>query len=265
MGRVFLKEPEEALMAKFPIQPPALQERGALPREEAKPEKAAQPEPRAERAGPPAPAEKKPAALASGEEAKAAPPPAGKPQPPPVLAERKPSPPPERTAGISKAEPASPAAGTRAKAETQATKTVFVKGRDSLYNFALQHYRVANTSVVDRILEANPQISDPHKLPSNLEVRLPEITEESLLVAAADGTFQVRLGTFLKAEYSAFLKGEPALRGKPVDIVPRRLATGETWYRALAGKYSTRQEGVEVVRQLRDKGLSPYFAGFKKK
>jgi general secretion pathway protein A len=298
VGRIYLKEPEEALMAKFPIQPPALQERGALPRDEAKPEKAAKADPQPEKTqqpptseppaqaarripaektpppgeekkptAPPA-AEKKPAARAPSEEAKPASALPGKPEPAPLFAEKKPSPPSERTARLSKPEPAPPVPpppGLRARVETQAKKTVPVKDGDSLYNFAAQNYRVANTSVVDQILEANPQIADPHKLPANLRVRLPEITEESLIIAAGDGTYQVRLGTFLKAEYSTFLKGEPALRGKPIEIVPRRLATGETWYRAVAGKFSTREEGVEVVRELRAKGLSPYFAGFKKK
>jgi cell division protein FtsN len=50
-----------------------------------------------------------------------------------------------------------------------------------------------------------------------------------------------------------------------MEIVPRRLATGETWYRAMAGKFNTREEGIEVVRELKAKGLCPYFAGFKKK
>jgi len=140
-----------------------------------------------------------------------------------------------------------------------------VKAGDSLYTLAAQNYRVANTSVVDRILEANPQISNPNKLLANLPVRLPDITEESLVVETGDGTYRIRLGTFLKAEYSGFLQGEPALRGKQIEIVPRRLATGETWYRALAGKYATREEGLKVVRELKGKGLSPYFPGFRKK
>ena len=264
LGRIYLKEPEEILMARFPIQPPALQERGVLPREEAKPEAAGKAAARPEQT------RESPASDTPSRGPLRIPP--GKTPPlspaPPAAAERKPSPPSERIAGFSKPLPASPAlppAEPRAKVETQVKKTVSVKDGDSLYTFAAQNYRVANTSVVDHILEANPQITNPGRLPANLQVRLPEITEESLIIAAGDGTYQVRLGTFLKAEYSTFLRGESALRGKQIEIVPRRLATGETWYRAVAGKFSTREEGAEVVRELRAKGLSPYFAGFKKK
>ncbi len=228
LGRIYLKEPEETLMAKFPIQPPALQGKGIFPRDEARPEAAAK-------------------AAAQPE----------KTQPSPT------SDTPSQVDKPTSAPPALAPAELRARVETQVKKTVPVKGGDSLYNLAAQNYRVANTSVVDQILEANPEIANPNKVLTNVQVRLPDITEDSLTIAAEDGTYQVRLGTFLKAEYSTFLKGEPALRGKQIEIVPRRLATGETWYRAMAGKFSTREEGVKVVRELRAKGLSPYFAGFK--
>ena len=140
-----------------------------------------------------------------------------------------------------------------------------VKGKDSLYSIGLQNYGIANTSIVDQILEANPSIGNPHKLPDQLSVRLPDIREESLLIPFADGTYQVRLGTFMKAEYAAFLKGETSLRGKAVEILPRKLSSGETWYRAVAGKFKSREEGLKVIQELKGKGLSPYFPGFRKK
>ncbi len=54
------------------------------------------------------------------------------------------------------------------------------------------------------------------------------------------------------------------MQGKEIEIVPRKLLSGETWYRAMAGKFSTREEGLKVIHDLKQKGLSPYFAGFKK-
>jgi len=40
LGRVFLKEPEETLLSKFPVQPPALQDKGAAPGIATRPEQA---------------------------------------------------------------------------------------------------------------------------------------------------------------------------------------------------------------------------------
>ena len=303
LGRIYLKGPEEPPMAKFPIQPPVIREKApSVPSEEkpggvaqtvSQPEAAKQqgvqetpsrpaegsPTQKAPPPSPPPGAEKKPDLPAAPAEKKIPPPvlpkeikPASptpaKTEPAPAVAERKPSSPDERPAVASKpapGSPASPAAGPRSKAEARIKKTVTVKAGESIYTIAATNYRVANTSVVDQILEVNPRIPSSRKLLVNQQVSLPDITEESLVLESGDGTYQVRLGTFLKPEYSTFLKGEPALRGKEIKIIPRKLPGGETWYRAVAGKFSTREEGLKVIRELKGKGLSPYFPGFKKK
>jgi hypothetical protein len=144
-------------------------------------------------------------------------------------------------------------------------KTVTVKAGDSLYTIAEETYRVSNTSVVDRIMELNPQIVNPDLLSANQKIRLPEITEESLIIPASDTAIMVRLGTFMKPEYAYFLKGHPALQGKEIEIIPWHTPSGRVFYRATAGKFDSREEGLQVIRDLKEKGLSPYFEGFKKK
>lgn len=292
LGRIYLKGPEDPPMAKFPIQPPAIRGKApSLPSEE-KPVGVAPTVSQLE-AAKPIGAQETPSRPAEGSPPKAAPPPSpppgaekkipppvlpkeikpasptpGKTEPAPTVAGRKPSSPDERPAVASKpapGSPSSPAAGPRSRAEARIKKTVTVKPGENIYTIAAQNYRVANTSVVDQILEVNSRIASSRKLLANQQVSLPDITEESLVLESGDGTYQVRLGTFLKPEYSTFLKGEPALRGKEIKIIPRKLAGGETWYRAVAGKFSTREEGLKVIRELKGKGLSPYFPGFRKK
>ena len=272
LGRIYLKGPEEPPMAKFPIQPPAIREKAPSVPSEEKPERVAQtisqPEAAKQQAVQETPAEKKIPPPVLPKKIKPASPTPAKTEPVPTVAERKPSSPDERPAVASKPappSPPSPAAGPRSKAEARIKKTVTVKAGESIYTIAAKNYRVANTSVVDQILEVNPRIPSSRKLLANQQVSLPDITEESLVLESGDGTYQVRLGTFLKPEYSTFLKGEPALRGKEIKIIPRKLPGGETWYRAVAGKFSTREEGLKVIRELNGKGLSPYFPGFKKK
>jgi hypothetical protein len=144
-------------------------------------------------------------------------------------------------------------------------KTVIVKAGDSLYTIADETYRVSNTSVVDRIMELNPQIVNPDLLPVNKKIRLPEITEESLIIPASEAAVMVRLGTFMKPEYAYFLKGQSALQGKEIEIIPWHTPSGRIFYRARAGKFDSREEGLQVIHDLKEKGLSPYFEGFKKK
>ncbi len=279
LGRMYLKSPEETVSPRFPIQAPASKE---IRVPEPKPDLVAKSSPQTEAekkpsVGVPEPssspiAEKKPPAPPSGGETKSPVPlppaeikPAqGKPESPPVAAEPKPSAKPQPKVGGKRPIPVQPS-GSGAKEEAVAKKTVLVKGKDSLYSIALRNYGVANTSIVDQLLEANPKIGDPNRLSDRQSVRLPEVRGESLLIALADGTYQVRLGTCLKADYAAFLKGEPSLRGKTVELIPRKLASGETWYRAVAGQFNTREEGLKVIEELKRKGLSPYFPGFRKK
>ena len=82
----------------------------------------------------------------------------------------------------------------KTRAETPVKKVVVVKAGDSIYTIAAKAYKVANTSVVDQILESNPKIANPNKLIANQEIRLPEITEESLIIKSSDGTCKVRAG-----------------------------------------------------------------------
>jgi general secretion pathway protein A len=299
LGRIFLKETAELPTAKFPIEPPALRRKAPSVPSEEKPERIAQtvsppeaakasgiqetpprpagrpPAQEAQPSSPPPGGEKKPSVPAVSAEKKISPPvhsPKVKPGPPTpgktetaaARAERKPSSPDTRSRVASKPEPG-PAASPphRSKAEVRIKKTVTVKPGENIYSIAAHNYHVANTSVVDQILELNPQIVNSRKLFANQQLSLPDITEESLLIETGDGAYQVRLGTFLKPQYANFLKGEPALRGKGIQIIPRKLPGGETWYRAVAGKFSTREEGSKVIRELKAKGLSPYFPGFR--
>jgi phage tail protein X len=142
---------------------------------------------------------------------------------------------------------------------------VIAKSGDSIYSIAAKTYQVANTSVVDLILELNPKITDPNKLLANLKINLADISNESLIFESPEGSCKIWLGTFLKPEYSAFLKAYPALEGKEIEIIPRPVPNGETWYRVLAGIFDNREEGLKVIQDLKRDGLSPFFKGFKQK
>ncbi len=142
---------------------------------------------------------------------------------------------------------------------------VIAKSGDSLYSIAAKTYQVANTSVVDLVLELNPRIMAPNKLLPNQKVKLPEISNESLIFESSEGTCKIWLGTFLKPGYAAFLKASPALRGKEIEIIPRPIPNGEIWYRVLAGIFDNREEGLKVIRDLKTERLSPFFKGFKQK
>lgn len=135
---------------------------------------------------------------------------------------------------------------------------------DSIYTLCEKFYGVANTTIVDYVLEANSKMANPNYLQVNQKIIFPPITERSLVVETSPGVYQVRLGTFLKPEYTSFLNEEPSLQGKEIKMVPRPVPSGTIWYRAMVGTFKTPEEGLEFVRTLRGKGLLPAFEGFRR-
>jgi len=294
LARSYLESPEEQPAAKFPVQTPPSQERVASAPPEAKSDLTAETRPKGgteSTASLPIQDSNRPAsaALPVFKEPLPTVPPStikSKPAPTALLPEVKPSVSPslkeikkeaERKEAKKETEskesakktkstpPDSKNAESKKSIEQSDNKTVMVKAGDSIYTIAEKTYKVSNTSVVDRIMELNPKIANPDLLPANQKIRLPEITEESLIINSSDAAVKVRLGTFLKPEYASFLKGHLVLQGKDIEIIPWKTPSGQTLYRATAGKFNSREEGLQVIRDLKEKGLSPYFEGFKKK
>jgi len=138
-----------------------------------------------------------------------------------------------------------------------------VQRGDSIYTLCEKFYGVANTTLVDYVLEANSKMANPNFLRVNQKIIFPPVTESSLVRESSPGVYQVHLGTFLKPEYTSFLNEEPSLQGKEIKMVPRPVPSGKIWYRAMVGKFKTREEGLKFVRALRSKGLLPAFEGFR--
>ena len=112
-------------------------------------------------------------------------------------------------------------------------------------------------------MDSNSDLAKSGKLAAGQKVYIPEITEESLLISSSKGKCKIRLGTFVKAEYASFLKNQPGLKGKEIEIRPHGLPSGQTWYRVVGGPFSSREEGLQAIHSLRQRGLSPYFLEFK--
>ena len=87
----------------------------------------------------------------------------------------------------------------------------------------------------------------------NQEIRIPEISEETLIVQEPDNSYKVYLGTFANRRSPRVLEGNSDLKGKELEFVPRKVAPEETWFRVLAGKFNNREECLKVIRWLKKK------------
>jgi phage tail protein X len=122
-------------------------------------------------------------------------------------------------------------------------------------------YGSTNPALIDLVLEANPQVSDLNRIRVQQSIKIPKIREELLLVEVNDHTYKIHLGTFMHRDQARFFEGEPFLKGKEFEIVPRKVSPRETWYRLLAGPFKTREEAFQTIQALKGRGLLPFFSG----
>jgi type II secretory pathway predicted ATPase ExeA len=141
--------------------------------------------------------------------------------------------------------------------EAASNKTIEVSEGEYLYSLVGQHYQRENPTIVDYVLDFNPTIGNIHQLQVKQKIIFPEINEESLLRGPEDGAWKIHLGTFPSADFAEIFRKEPILRGKEITITQRRVSPQETWYRVFAGKFDSKEDGLEGIQALRGKRLLP--------
>jgi general secretion pathway protein A len=154
-----------------------------------------------------------------------------------------------------------PVTPASSKAETRSIRAVRVEKGKTIFALCQEYYNLTNTTLADLILESNPEITDVHRIMADGKIRIPEITESSLIAASGEGSYGIYLGTFISAEFANAYKNVPSLRGKEIKLVPKRVSAQETWYRIRAEKFASREESLEVIQTLKKKGLLPAFGG----
>jgi general secretion pathway protein A len=134
---------------------------------------------------------------------------------------------------------------------------IVVKEGWTLSLVAKQYFSAINNSLLDILLEANPQIMDMDLIFPGQKIKIPDITEESLLRRGSDNRYHILLGTFVSAEETRGYKDAPGLRGKKLKVVARKVSPRETWYRIVAEEFETKEEALDLIRALKGKRLLP--------
>jgi type II secretory pathway predicted ATPase ExeA/phage tail protein X len=147
------------------------------------------------------------------------------------------------------------------KGEVKIKRSVTVEKNDSLSSLGWKYYGTMNETLVDLILDSNPQIKNIHLISVGQQIILPEITEESLIIPSTDHTFKIHLGTFSDAQSARKYENEPALMGKEIETTPREMSPVDIWYRITVGRYDDKAACLEVIGLLRKKKLLPVFEG----
>jgi len=148
---------------------------------------------------------------------------------------------------------------TSLEAENNIERIITVKKGNCISYLALKYYHMTNETIVDLILKENPEITNAHLIHINQLIKIPEITEESLIVKLPDNTYKIHLGTFKTPDYAQLYHSEPTLKGKELNIIPIKVSPRDIWHRVMLGKFNTKEESLETIEVLKQKGLLPSF------
>lgn len=148
--------------------------------------------------------------------------------------------------------------------EYKLKEVVAVKEEETVSQLTRKYYGRANITLMDFILELNPKITNVHLIIVDQEIKIPNITEELLIIQSLDHTLKIHAGTFETPDPAKFYNDEPALRGKEIEILPRKVSPRETWYRVVIGKFDNKDEALKMISLLKEKGLLPAFGGLRK-
>ena len=148
---------------------------------------------------------------------------------------------------------------TLGKGKQQLTKVIVVKRGENLSLLANNYYHIANLTLIDLILQSNPEITNADLIKVDQKIKMPKITEESLVSQSPEHTFKIHVGTFWSSELPKLYRDDPALKGKTIEIIPLKISPTEIGYRVLMGNFHNRDEALNMVFSLKKKGLLPSF------
>ena len=125
----------------------------------------------------------------------------------------------------------------------------------NLIQMTRRHYGRASPLIIDMVLEANPSIRDMNVIFAKQGIVMPPLSEDSLILTEPDRPVKICLGTYVRRPPLKIFHNEPLLNGKLIEIVERKVSPRDTWYRVLAGPFSTREEATTTLSALRGKGF----------
>jgi len=151
--------------------------------------------------------------------------------------------------------PATSSMGSRGKAEVE--EIVTVKAGENIFELCRRYYGLANATLMDIVLDFNPGLENANLIRVNQQITLPRITEELLILENPDQTYQIHAGTYTDPSASRWYSNVSALKEKEIEVIPRKVSPGDTWYRVVIGRFDSRDEALKMIRLLKGRGLVP--------
>ncbi len=139
--------------------------------------------------------------------------------------------------------------------EVKIKEIIEVKKGATLSSIAYQYYKVGDETFIDYILKFNPEITNPNLIFVNQKIKIPEMTESSMIVQSSESQYKVHLKTFGNLISATQYRRTVASMGKKIEIVPWKVSPKETWYRVMVGPFAAKAEGLKFIEEMKKKGF----------
>jgi phage tail protein X len=146
------------------------------------------------------------------------------------------------------------------KQELSIKKTIKVQKGDTIHSLARKYYQTDNRSIIDLLLQANPQIKDAGIIKPNERFTLPDITASSLILQYGKSDYKIHLATYANPAAAYAYQKEPVLKDLKIEVIPYTMAPRGGFYRIVAGPVKSRSQCLNLIAQLRKKKLLPALA-----
>jgi len=157
--------------------------------------------------------------------------------------------------------PPRPASTSAMRREYDLKATVAVRKGQTLSQLSKEHYGTINLTLIDLLLEVNRSVTNVNLIIVGQEIQIPQITEGLLIIQSPDHTYKIHAGTFEAPDAAKFYRDEPTLKDEKVEILPRKVSPGETWYRVIIGDFDGKEEVLKAIALLKENRLLPAFGG----
>ena len=145
--------------------------------------------------------------------------------------------------------------------EKKVKQIVTVKEKQTISYLAQKYYGTFNKTVVDFILDFNPEITNVDLILVDQKIKIPLITEELLIIPSPGPAYKIHAGTFQTPDVARLYRDEPELKEKKVEILTRQVSPRETWYRVIIGTFNDQGDVLKMIHLLKEKNLLPAFGG----
>ncbi len=136
-------------------------------------------------------------------------------------------------------------------------QTATVQKGDTIFSLARKYYQSDNRTIIDLILQANPGIRNSSIIKPFERVKIPEINESALILKSGDNDYAIHLATYANPAAAGAYQTEPLLKDCRVEVIPYTGAFRGNLYRIVAGPFKSRDECLDMIKQLKKKKLLP--------